>query len=88
MTGWMRVAELSRKHGLPVCSHGMQELHVSLASAMPNAGWLDLHSFPIDQYRKTPLIVDDRMAVASPETGIGLEFDWKRLEATEGGLAN
>ena len=82
VTGFLRVAELAAAHDLPVCSHGMQELHVGLLSAQPNAGWLEVHSFPIDSYTTRPLVVEDYMAVASPEPGIGVTFDWDRLAAS------
>ncbi|MEC8673974.1 MAG: mandelate racemase/muconate lactonizing enzyme family protein [Pseudomonadota bacterium] len=82
VTGFLRVAELAAAHDLPVCSHGRQELHVGLVSAQPHAGWLEVHSFPIDSYTTRPLVVEDHMAVASPEPGIGVTFDWDRLAAS------
>ncbi len=79
VTGWLRAAKLSQDYDIPVCSHGMQELHVSLVSSRPNAGWLEVHSFPIDQYTKRPLVVEDHLAIAPSTPGIGVEFDWDKL---------
>ena len=79
VTGWLRVAQRARDLGIPVCSHGMQELHVSLMAGQPNSGWLEVHSFPIDEYTLRPLVVEQHMALAPDLPGTGVQFDWEKL---------
>lgn len=83
ITGWLQVAQMAAEVNVPVCSHGMQELHVSLVSSQPHGGWLEVHSFPIDRYTKRPLVIQDHLAVAPDMPGIGVELDWAKLTPFE-----
>jgi L-alanine-DL-glutamate epimerase-like enolase superfamily enzyme len=53
----------------------MHELHVSLLASQPNAGYLEVHSFPIDQYTTRPLQIENGKACVPDLIGTGVEFD-------------
>jgi L-alanine-DL-glutamate epimerase-like enolase superfamily enzyme len=80
VTGWLKVANLAFANNLPVCTHGMQELHVSLMAAMPHASYLEVHSFPIDQYTTRPVVIENGRAIAPEAAGTGVEFKWDLLK--------
>jgi L-alanine-DL-glutamate epimerase-like enolase superfamily enzyme len=79
ITGWLRAAALFGPTAVPVCSHGMQELHVSLVAGFPSDGWVEAHSFDIDQYTTRPLVLERGRTVAPEEPGTGVTFDWSKL---------
>lgn len=82
ITGWLKVARLAERLNLPVCSHGMHELHVSLMAAQPHAGSMEVHSFPIDQYTTTPFQLVDGLAVAPNVAGTGVCFSAEKLKSS------
>ena len=83
ITGWLRASAVAGRHGLPICSHGMHELHVSLVASQAHAGWVEVHSFPIDGYTLDPLRIENDQALAPDRPGIGVSFDWAKLEPFE-----
>ena len=70
---------LAKTANIPVCSHGMQELHVSLVAGQVNQGWLEIYSFDIENYTMQPVQIENQLAHAPDVPGIGVTFDWDKL---------
>lgn len=83
ITNWMRVAKLAYAHNLPVTSHGVHELHLHLLAAIPNASFLEVHSFGLERFIKNPPKLNDGIMTAADAPGHGVQFDWARLQAYE-----
>ena len=80
ITCWLKIAEMAKRKNVKITSHGMQELHVSLVSGQTSKAWIEIHSFPIDQYTLRPLKLNNGFAIAPDEPGIGVNFDWNKLK--------
>ncbi len=80
ITVWMKVARLAEARHLPVTSHGVHDLHVSLLAAVPNASFLEVHGFSLDAYIEQPLSIASGCAEAPSSPGHGVEFLWNDLD--------
>ncbi len=83
ITNWLRVARLAYAHNLPVTSHGVHELHLHLLAAIPNASYLEVHSFGLERFIKNPPQLKDGIMTASNAPGHGVQFDWDLLKEYE-----
>ena len=83
ITNWMRVARLAYAHNLPVTSHGVHELHLHLLAAIPNASFLEVHSFGLERFMSNPPQLKDGIMKAPDAPGHGVEFDWDGLREYE-----
>lgn len=81
ITSWIKVAHLAEAHGLPVTTHGAHDVHVGLLAAVPNASFLEIHGFGLDDFVRRPLSISNGAATASDRPGHGVEFDWELLRA-------
>lgn len=83
ISNWMRVAKLAYAHNLPVTSHGVHELHLHLLAAIPNASYLEVHSFGLERFIKNPPHLQAGRMRAPDCPGHGVEFDWEKLQEFE-----
>lgn len=81
ITPWMKVAHLAEARHLPVTSHGVHDLHVSLLAAVPNASFLEVHGFGLERFLTYTLQLSrDGYATAPDRPGHGVGFRWRELQ--------
>ncbi|GIV80031.1 MAG: racemase [Litorilinea sp.] len=79
ITNWLRVARLAHAHNLAVTTHGVHELHLHLLAAIPNASYLEIHSFGLERFILNPPQLQDGVMVPGEAPGHGVHFDWEAL---------
>ena len=81
VTAWMKIAHLAEAHNLPVTTHGVHDLHVSLLAAVPNASYLEAHGFGLERFIEQPIHIEDGFTSPSERPGHGVSFLWEALDA-------
>ena len=83
ITPFLKIAHIAEAFHLPVSTHGAQELSVSLLSGIANPGYLEIHSFFIDNWTKNKIKVKEGIAVAPDIPGSGVDFCFGLMEKYE-----
>lgn len=83
ISNWMRVAQLAYARNLQVTSHGVHELHLHLLAAIPNASFLEVHSFGLERFMHNPPALVDGFMQAPDCPGHGVDFDQDSLRQFE-----
>lgn len=80
ITIWLKVARIAEARHLPVTSHGVHDLHVSLLAAVPNASFLEVHGFGLEHYLVHTMQFSSGRAKAPDRPGHGVELRWDKLQ--------
>ena len=79
-TPFMKIAKLAEANNLPVMSHGAHDVHIQLLAACPNAAYMEVHAFGIEEYISHPLQIKEGYGLVSDLSGIGFEFNFDKLK--------
>ena len=84
ITEFMKVAALAQAYNLPISPHGLQELHIHLATAIPNGMILEYYNSTTDpmwgKCFKQHLALEEGYAIPSSDPGLGIELDTQGLK--------
>ena len=80
ITPFMKIAKLAEINNLPICSHGVHDLHVHLLASCQNASYLEFHAWKIDEFTENSLRVKNGYTEAPEKPGHGINFDFDKLK--------
>ena len=80
ITPFMKIAKLAEINNLPICSHGVHDLHVHLLASCPNASYLEFHAWKIDEFTENSLRIKNGYTEAPEKPGHGINFDFDKLK--------
>jgi L-alanine-DL-glutamate epimerase-like enolase superfamily enzyme len=78
ITPWLKVAHAAEAFDIPVAPHFLMELHVSLACAVPNGKYVE-YIPQLDELTTAGMAIEDGMALAPGEPGLGISWDFETL---------
>jgi L-alanine-DL-glutamate epimerase-like enolase superfamily enzyme len=80
ITPWLKTAHLAEAFNVSVSPHFLMELHVSLATAVPNGRWVE-YIPQLNDVTVTGMTIRNGRAFPSHEPGLGIAWDWEKIEA-------
>jgi L-alanine-DL-glutamate epimerase-like enolase superfamily enzyme len=78
ITPWLKVAHAAETFDMPICPHFLMELHVSLVRAVQNGKYVE-YIPQLDAVTTSGIRIENGMAIAPSEPGIGIAWDRGRL---------
>lgn len=79
ITEWLKIAHFADCQNMQVSPHFVMELHLPLVAAIPNSLFVE-YIPSLDIVLTEPLKLVDGCFAPSESPGLGIPFDWKRLE--------
>lgn len=79
ITPWLKVAHLAEAFNVKVAPHFLMELHVSLAAAVPNSLYVE-HIPQLRSITSGDIRIVDGLAVAPETPGIGIDWDYEKIQ--------
>ena len=79
ITEWLKIAHMADCHNMQVSPHFVMELHLPLVAAIPNGLFVE-YIPSLDSVLTEPMQLIDGYFEPSEEPGLGVPFDWERLQ--------